>query len=147
MASIAVSVVVMWLRANVPGVGLAALLLAGALWALLWWVVSMLLPHDDDATWTAFVPGAVLFGAAMQGLHLFTTLYLAKRVTEMSETYGPLGVAVVMMLWLFIVARAMTASAVVNAVLWDRRRRGVRSLSPVDPALFGISRTRKPKTP
>lgn len=143
-SSIAVSILVTWLRANIPGFGLVALLLAGALWGALWWVVSALMPHDDDATWTAFVPGAVLFGVAMQGIHLFTVLYLAQRVTEMSETYGPLGVAVVMLLWLFIVARAMTASAVVNAVLWDRRRRGVRSLSPVDPALFGISRTRKP---
>jgi uncharacterized BrkB/YihY/UPF0761 family membrane protein len=144
IAAFAVAVAVSWSRANIPGVGLAALFLAGACWAALWWAASMLMPHDDDATWTAFVPGAVLFGLATQGLHLFTTLYLAKRVTEMSETYGPLGVAVVMMLWLFIVARAMTASAVVNAVLWDRRRRGERIWSPVDPALFGINSTRKP---
>lgn len=144
-AAVGVAVVAAWLRMVVPGLGLVALALSGAMWAGLWMVVSKLLPHDDGASWSAFVPGAILFGAAMQGLHLFTVLYLTQRVTRMAETYGPLGVAVVMMLWLFLVARLISASAVLDAVLWDRRRRGVRSLSPVDPALFGISRTRKPK--
>ena len=46
--------------------------------------------------------------------------------------YGPLGVAAVMLLWLFIVARSMVAAAMLNATLWDRRQRGLKSFSPVN---------------
>lgn len=46
--------------------------------------------------------------------------------------YGPLGVAAVLLLWLFVVARSMVAAAMLNSTLWDRRQRGLQSFSPVD---------------
>jgi len=41
--------VTQWIRANVPGSGLGALLVSLAPLVALWWFVSALLPHDPDA--------------------------------------------------------------------------------------------------
>jgi uncharacterized BrkB/YihY/UPF0761 family membrane protein len=121
-----------WLRDHTPGGGLVASLLLGAGWASVWLGVSWLQPRPIDAPWTVLLPGAILVGVAAEGLHAATVLYIAGRVSRMSATYGSLGVAAVMLLWLFVVSRSIVASAMLNATLWDRRRRGVASLAPVD---------------
>ena len=121
-----------WLRGRTPGGGMTISVVLGVLWGAGWLGVSVLLPRSDDAPWTALVPGAVVMGVATQGLHAASVFYLAGRVSRMSATYGPLGVAAVMLLWLYILARAAVAAAVLNSTLWDRHRRGLRSLSPVD---------------
>lgn len=104
-------------QADVTGLVVTFLLVgvytAGALCAML------LLPHRD-APWTALVPGAVLVGVGIQGLHLFTALYLVPRIGRSSELYGALGTATVILLWLYIIARLITLSAFLNATLWER---------------------------
>ena len=90
---------------------------AGALWMML------LLPHAD-APWTALIPGAVIVGLGIQGLHLFATLYLVPKIGRTSELYGALGTATVILLWLCIIARLITLSAFLNATLWERRASG-----------------------
>lgn len=121
-----------WLRDRTPGGGVIASLLLGAGWTAIWLGVSWLQPRPADAPWTALLPGAILVGVAAEGLHAATVFYIAGRVSRMSATYGSLGVAAVMLLWLFIVSRSIVASAMLNATLWERRRRGVASLAPVD---------------
>ena len=69
---------------------------------------------------------------ATQLLHAFTVFYLAGRIDRMSATYGPLGVAIVVLLWLYLLGRAMVAAAVVNATIWDRQDRGARIYAPID---------------
>jgi uncharacterized BrkB/YihY/UPF0761 family membrane protein len=105
-------------QAGVTGLVVTFLLVgvyaAGALCAML------LLPHRD-APWTALIPGAVLVGVGIQGLHLFTALYLVPRIGRSSELYGALGSATVILLWLYIIARLITLSAFLNATLWERR--------------------------
>ena len=78
------------------------------------------------------LPGAVLVGIGLQALHAITVFYFAGRVSRMSETYGPLGVAIVALLWLYL----MVSAAVINATLWDRHQRGVPSWAPIDLSLF-----------
>lgn len=109
-----------WLREH-AGVGglmvtllLVAVYAAGALWGM------RLLPHQD-VPWTTFIPGAILVGVGLQGLHLFTALYLVPRLGRSSELYGSLGAATVLLLWLYIIARLITLSAFLNATLWERR--------------------------
>jgi len=120
-ALIVVSAAAQWAREEVGAAGLIVTLLlvlvyaAGALWAM------VLLPHRD-APWTALIPGAVLVGVGIQGLNLFTALYLAPKLGRSSQLYGSLGAATVILLWLYIIARLITLSAFLNATLWERRR-------------------------
>jgi uncharacterized BrkB/YihY/UPF0761 family membrane protein len=108
--------------AGLPGVALA-LAMAFVAEAGIWWLVSSRLPHGD-ATLQALVPGALLVGVGGLGLHAFTSLYLVDRADRAADLYGPLGVATVLLLWLFVASRLVIASAVLNAVLWDSREAG-----------------------
>lgn len=128
-----------WLRSHAPGGGILVSFVIGAGAGLLWFVVQEVLPRAEGAPWTALVPGAVLVAVLTQALHAVTVFYLAGRVTRMSETYGPLGVAIVTLLWLYLLGRIMVGAAVLNAGIWDRRSRGVRSWAPID---FSILRQR-----
>jgi uncharacterized BrkB/YihY/UPF0761 family membrane protein len=85
-----------------------------------WLAPSLTMPHRD-APWTALIPGAVLFGGAMQVLHLITVPYFVNKVSHASETYGALGAAVGLLAWLYLLGRMAVASAVLNATLWERK--------------------------
>jgi membrane protein len=82
-----------------------------------------LLPHAD-APFRALLPGAVLFAVGMQLVHVFVVLYLTPRLDSSSELYGALGVATVILLWLYIIARLTVSAAFLNATLWANRRPG-----------------------
>jgi uncharacterized BrkB/YihY/UPF0761 family membrane protein len=123
-------------RSVLPAGGLLATFLIGPAWGAAWLAVSLVLPRAEDAPWTALLPGAALVAVASQALYAVTVLYMAERVTDMSATYGPLGVAIVLLLWLYLLGRVMVASAMLNATLWDRRRRGERNYGPLDLRSF-----------
>ena len=95
------------------------------LFFLLWLHISERLPHRDVPR-RALVPGAVLVALGLQGLHLFTALYLAGSAERATSVYGAIGAALAILLWLFIVARLMVASAILNAELLARRERSRR---------------------
>ncbi len=97
----------------VLGLVLASAISLGVLW---------LLPKDD-ASWTALVPGAILFGVSMRALGLAAATYFAYRLDHSSDLYGALGIAIVMMLFLFLVARVFVAAQFLNATLYRRRQR------------------------
>ena len=94
-----------WMRSRIPGYGLTAAVILGIFWTLVWLLVERLLPRAEGAPWYFLVPGALVVGIGTQCLHAFTVFYLAGRIEKMSSTYGPLGIATVMMLWLFILGR------------------------------------------
>ena len=79
-----------------------------------------LLPHAD-APWISIVPGAVLTGVGMRLLGLAASTYFAYRLDHSNDLYGALGLAVVMMLYLFLVARIFVAAQFLNATLFRRR--------------------------
>jgi uncharacterized BrkB/YihY/UPF0761 family membrane protein len=87
-----------------------------SLW-MLW-----LLPRNG-AGWTALLPGAVVFGVGIRALGLAAATYFAYRLDHAGDLYGALGIAIVMMLYLFIVARVFVAAQFFNATLYRRRRR------------------------
>ncbi len=138
-AVVAYSALSQWLRQFelIGGIGMSLLIGTGL--GFSWFWVQQLLPRSDDAPWTALVPGAVLMGVGSQALHAFTVFYLADHLSRMSEYYGPLGVAMVMLLWLFILGRSVVLAAMLNATLWDRRSRGVRNYAPIDPRVFRLA--------
>jgi uncharacterized BrkB/YihY/UPF0761 family membrane protein len=93
--------------------------------------VLRLLPRAH-APWTSIVPGAVLVGVGMRLLGLAASTYFAYRLDHSSDLYGALGLAVVMMLFLFLVARLFVAAQFLNATL-DRRRAGHADVVELEP--------------
>jgi uncharacterized BrkB/YihY/UPF0761 family membrane protein len=92
--------------------------------AALWLALSTAMPRPPAVPWTALVPGACLFAAGFQGFNLAVSLYFAPRAARASTVYGSLGVALVLLVSLFLFARLAVAAAELNATLWERRRPG-----------------------
>jgi uncharacterized BrkB/YihY/UPF0761 family membrane protein len=122
LTALAMVGVTQWIRANVPGFGLGALLVSLAPLVALWWFVSALLPHDPDAPRTALLPGALMVGTGLWLAELFSVYVLARSIDKASELYGSLGVAAALLAWLYLLGRLMVASAMLNATLWERRQ-------------------------
>jgi uncharacterized BrkB/YihY/UPF0761 family membrane protein len=95
--------------------------LVGLLAIFAWWlVISIRLPHRD-ARWRDLVPGAIIMAL---GLELISNVgvYLISGQAESSQrTYGVLGVAATLLIGLYLVGRLVVTSAVVNAMIWERR--------------------------
>jgi uncharacterized BrkB/YihY/UPF0761 family membrane protein len=116
-------------RARADAKGLASeltviLVTAGAqvaVLALLWLALSLALPRAAGVPWIALVPGSLLFAAGFQGFSLALTLYFAPRAARASALYGSLGVALTVLVSLFLFARLAVAAAELNAYLWERR--------------------------
>jgi uncharacterized BrkB/YihY/UPF0761 family membrane protein len=85
--------------------------------------ISWLLPHARDVSVTDLLPGALLFGLIVWAMHLLTVFYFARKISHASDTYGALGSAIGILLALYLLGRAMSASAVLNATLWERKQR------------------------
>ena len=135
-AVVAYAVIAQWLRSRTPGGGILVSAVIGAGAVALWLLVERLLPRAEGTSWWDILPGAVLVGVGLQALHAVTIFYFAGRVARMSETYGPLGVAIVALLWLYFLGRLIVSAAVLNASLWERRQREVPIWSPIDLSLF-----------
>ncbi|HSJ73749.1 MAG TPA: YhjD/YihY/BrkB family envelope integrity protein [Miltoncostaeaceae bacterium] len=116
-----------WLRERAGLVGMLLTVIGvGAGYFVLWLRVSELLPHREVAR-RALVPGAVLVAVGVQGLHLFTVLYLSDSAERATSVYGAIGAALTILLWLFILARLLVGGAMLNAELAARRERSRRA--------------------
>jgi uncharacterized BrkB/YihY/UPF0761 family membrane protein len=103
---------------------LATALVQVVVMGVLWFALSRALPHPAAVPWTAMVPGALLFACGSQAFQLAVTLYFAPRAARASTVYGTLGVALTLLVSLFLFARLAVAAAELNATLWERRRQG-----------------------
>jgi uncharacterized BrkB/YihY/UPF0761 family membrane protein len=90
--------------------------------AALWLALSMAMPRPRGVSWTALIPGACLFAVGYLAFTLSVTLYFAPRAARASTIYGSLGVALTLLVSLFLFARLAVAAAELNATLWERRR-------------------------
>jgi membrane protein len=86
----------------------------------LWWWVSWQLPHAR-APVLALVPGALIAAIGADVLHILTTYWTGDLVARKTNTYGAVGIALAVLLWVYILGRIIVASAGLNAALWDRR--------------------------
>ena len=93
--------------------------------ALLWLALSYAL-RPVAVRWTGLIPGALLFAAGFQGFSLAVTVYFAPRAARASTLYGSLGVALTLLVSLFLFARLAVAAAELDAALWERRHPGGR---------------------
>ena len=112
--------IVGWIRRNDQVVGVASLFVYLTVVGGAWLVVSMQLPHRD-VRWPALIPGSLLFGAGLLAINVFNVYVTTRLVEDHSDTYGALGVAAALLFSLVLVGRLMVASAVLNALLDERR--------------------------
>jgi uncharacterized BrkB/YihY/UPF0761 family membrane protein len=111
------------LRDVTPGPGvlirvLAAVVQLGILLLGLMWLPKAPVPRR------AVVPGAVLVAVGGQLMNLVATVYLPSRVESASQTSGALGLAVVLLAWVYLYARLLVLGSVLNATLWRQQRGG-----------------------
>jgi uncharacterized BrkB/YihY/UPF0761 family membrane protein len=104
---------------GITGAVVAVLVITAFSFAVWWWV-SWKLPHAP-APARAFVPGALLMAIGADVLHLLTTYWIGHLVARKTNTYGAVGIALAVLLWVYILGRIMVASAGLNAALWYRR--------------------------
>ena len=99
-----------------------ALVIISALSFALWWWVSWKLPHAP-APARVLIPGAVLMAAGADVLQLLTTYWIGHLVARKTSTYGAVGIALAVLLWVYILGRIIVGSAGLNAALWYRREK------------------------
>ncbi len=83
-------------------------------------IVMKLLPNRAER-WQDLLPGALVLALGIQCVQVAVVFYFAPKLERSSELYGVLGVAAVLLVWLYILARLATAAAFLNATLWERR--------------------------
>jgi uncharacterized BrkB/YihY/UPF0761 family membrane protein len=89
--------------------------------AVLWLALTMAMPRPAGVSWTAMVPGACLFAVGYLAFVLTVSLYFAPRAARASTVYGSLGLALTLLVSLFLFSRLAVAAAELNAILWERR--------------------------
>jgi uncharacterized BrkB/YihY/UPF0761 family membrane protein len=109
-----------WLREELGLLGVLGVLLTIAFQAGVTLLVMWLLPRRAER-WQELVPGAVLVAVGAQLISVAVVFYFAPKIGRSSELYGALGTAAVLLVWLFVIARLITAGAFLNATLWERR--------------------------
>ena len=109
-------------RSDHPLLGLVLGLSSIVIWGGAWLWISWLLPHARGISVTDLLPGSLLFGLIVWSMHLLTVFYFARKVSHASDTYGAIGSAIGILLALYLIGRAMSASAVLNATLWERKQ-------------------------
>jgi uncharacterized BrkB/YihY/UPF0761 family membrane protein len=85
-----------------------------------WWWVSWKLPHAPCPA-RALIPGALLMAVGADVLQVLTTYWIGHLVARKTSTYGAVGIALAVLLWVYILGRIMVGSAGLNAALWYRR--------------------------
>jgi uncharacterized BrkB/YihY/UPF0761 family membrane protein len=108
------------LREATPGPGLLITLASVAVFLSITWLTIAWLPGPDVGA-RELLPGAVLLAAGLHVMHLVATLYLPHRLEAASDTYGTLGTAIVLLLWLYLFGRLIVAGGVLNATLRQLR--------------------------
>lgn len=111
-----------WLREHLHLAGFGLTIISTVIYGVIWLVASWKLPHAAT-DWKALVPGAILVALGIQVLQLVTVIYITPRLDSATAAYGALGVALVILLWLYMLGRLVVGSAMLNATLWERGNR------------------------
>jgi uncharacterized BrkB/YihY/UPF0761 family membrane protein len=77
------------------------------------WVMTIL-PHGGRR-WLAVLPGALFFAAAVRLLTMATVVYFVPKLGRIDDLYGGLAIAIVILLFLYLIARAFVGGEFINA--------------------------------
>lgn len=130
-----------WVRRVGPLLGLTGALLTIAAALALLVALSAALPHRASDP-LHLLPGAVVGGAAVIGLQVFTAVWVPRQLENYSETYGTIGVAVALLVYLAVLGNVLILVPLANATWWDHVS-AERTPEPVDRFL-GRLRERLP---
>jgi uncharacterized BrkB/YihY/UPF0761 family membrane protein len=115
-AAVTGGIVITWLGDRlVPSIGLlpAWLLATTAIGAVIV-VVFDRLPHRSSSM-LGLVPGVVLLTVGIRGLAAATDIYFSGRLDRVDDLYGGLGIAIVILLYLYLAARCFVWGQFLNA--------------------------------
>ena len=84
--------------------------------------VSLGLPRRAT-DWRDLLPGTAAGTGLLVLLKWFSVFYLPSKIDTYTRIYGPVGLSLVFLTYLFLLASALVATAVVNAVWLDERDR------------------------
>jgi hypothetical protein len=87
-----------------------------------WLFALQVLPHDPECPWWRQLPGTLLITIGIEAVHLVTIYWIAYQVSAKSNLYGGIGGSIAILLWAYLMGRLIVAAAVVNSVLWQRRK-------------------------
>jgi uncharacterized BrkB/YihY/UPF0761 family membrane protein len=113
-----------WARHNSPAWGVVITIADVLVYTPLAVFAFMHLPRPDGTHWRAHVPGAVVVGTGMMGIHVFLAYYGARQLERSPALYGTLGAATVVMLVLFLMARLIVSALFLNSTLAHARTDG-----------------------
>jgi uncharacterized BrkB/YihY/UPF0761 family membrane protein len=115
----AVTLGLAWLREQLGTISIlgTALTLAASTGVVL--TAMWLLPRRA-ATLRDLLPGALLVAIGAQLIQIAVLFYFAPRLGRSEETYGALGTAATLLIWLYVVSRLFTGAAFLNSTLWLR---------------------------
>ena len=120
LLTIATTSALAWLREQVGGPGLLAIPLGVAVTTAIALGAMWLLPHRA-ANARELLPGALLVAVGNWLVNVAVVVYFAPRLGRSEETYGALGAAATLLIWLYVISRLITGAAFLNATLWRRR--------------------------
>src|SRR5205823_11062226 len=119
--------VVTWLR----------LPIAGLLIAFVWAALYQILP-DKPRKFRLLTPGSVI-AVALWLLASWGFSFYVLHFGEYNKTYGAIGGAVVMLMWMWISAMVLLTGALINAVLEDLSRRAPETAPEAGTGGFAMS--------
>jgi uncharacterized BrkB/YihY/UPF0761 family membrane protein len=116
----AVSLGLAWLREQLGTISIlgTALTLAATTGVAL--TAMWLLPRRAR-TPRDLLPGALLVAVGAQLIQIAVLFYFAPRLGRSEETYGALGTAATLLIWLYGTSRLITGAAFLNSTLWLRK--------------------------
>jgi len=85
---------------------------AAAVGAILY---AMTLLPRAGRPWPVVIPGALFFGIVLRGMMFATAVYFADKIDRADDLYGAMGIAIVCLLWLYLLAWGWVAAQFLNA--------------------------------
>ena len=102
---------------------IGVLVAEGLTLTVFWIVVSRMLPHDPEAKrWADFLPGALFVAFGVVGLRIAMVVYFAPNLEQLSDRYGSVAIALVLLTWAYWLGMIMAGSAELNAALFQSRK-------------------------
>ena len=99
---------------------LVVLPIVGAVYAVVITVLHLQFPRPDGVDWRGLLPGALLVGTGVAAMQALVLGYIAHKLSSSNELYGGIGTAIALLLWFYLLGRALVLGPLLDAVLVRR---------------------------